>query len=512
MAKVRLEFQEGSSSKFWEIAVKGSATHITFGKIGTTGQSQDKDHGSAAAARSFADKQAAAKRKKGYKDAKGGGAAAAAAGAGKRAGAAAGGAPAKKARKAGNALGLPEIDGPPKVFELATGSLGYGIFVDKTRCLMGNEEGLVADVDRKSGKPTKTYRLPAGVKCIVGDGDFLYVGTNDGAVFDLTTGQPRCVAQIEGFGELYWIDIFQGLIAASDSTGNVGLLNCEGEVVWKKTDDGNAGWMCRMDATGIYHGASGGVKKYDKKGKLLWECDKVTEVMFGVQTKDHVWPVGGAGDDCDDDDDDDDFGCTGDNKVLRINKKTGKVESEIFVNGGSSCCVSPDANIVYDANMSAQPAGRKGAVKWREAAWRELAGSGANYMSQQAHGEQVFCVGESFVCYDVSQKALKAAAAGKAPEPKQAEWGDAQRSQEVGVEESVAEVTSAPAGKVIVRCVKEGGKVRARVESKGYNAGFNCQFPRSIREDGARFVVDKIELAPSGDFYRVKGEIKRLRA
>jgi predicted DNA-binding WGR domain protein len=63
----RLEFVEGNSAKFWQIVISGSSTTVSYGKIGTSGQQQEKDHGSAAAAAKFAAKMIAEKEKKGYK-------------------------------------------------------------------------------------------------------------------------------------------------------------------------------------------------------------------------------------------------------------------------------------------------------------------------------------------------------------------------------------------------------------------------------------------------------------
>jgi len=58
---------------------------------------------------------------------------------------------------------------------------------------------------------------------------------------------------------------------------------------------------------------------------------------------------------------------------------------------------------------------------------------------------------------------------------------------------------------VLVECVKEGGKVRVRVISPGYDPNKNCQFPRSIRETGKRFLVDTV--VDVGSFYQTKGNI-----
>jgi Ca-activated chloride channel homolog len=59
-------------------------------------------------------------------------------------------------------------------------------------------------------------------------------------------------------------------------------------------------------------------------------------------------------------------------------------------------------------------------------------------------------------------------------------------------------------------CVREGGKLRVKVVSEGYDATKNVQFPRAIRAEGARYVVEGLELSSDGSFYRVKGDITRL--
>jgi hypothetical protein len=60
-------------------------------------------------------------------------------------------------------------------------------------------------------------------------------------------------------------------------------------------------------------------------------------------------------------------------------------------------------------------------------------------------------------------------------------------------------------GPVLVECVMEGSKIRAKVISEGYDSEKNCQFPRDIREAGKKFYVDQI--VDAGSFYRVKGNI-----
>lgn len=60
------ELVDGKSSKFWEITLDGSRVTTRYGRIGASGQSTTKDHGSAAAAQAEHDKLVTDKTKKGY--------------------------------------------------------------------------------------------------------------------------------------------------------------------------------------------------------------------------------------------------------------------------------------------------------------------------------------------------------------------------------------------------------------------------------------------------------------
>jgi Ca-activated chloride channel homolog len=69
--------------------------------------------------------------------------------------------------------------------------------------------------------------------------------------------------------------------------------------------------------------------------------------------------------------------------------------------------------------------------------------------------------------------------------------------------------TSEVGAGVELQCVREGGKLRVKVLSDGYDNSKNVQFPRSIRAEGARYIVEKLELT-AGGFYRVSGTMSRL--
>ena len=70
---VHLEFEEGTSSKFWRARLDGHTLYINYGRIGSQGQTQPKDYPSPALAQKEFDKLVAEKRKKGYVDAGAGG-------------------------------------------------------------------------------------------------------------------------------------------------------------------------------------------------------------------------------------------------------------------------------------------------------------------------------------------------------------------------------------------------------------------------------------------------------
>jgi predicted DNA-binding WGR domain protein len=72
----RLEFNDGTSSKFWQIEVDGDEHTVTYGRIGTDGASKTKSFDSAEDAQSDADKLIASKLKKGYVEVSGSGGAA----------------------------------------------------------------------------------------------------------------------------------------------------------------------------------------------------------------------------------------------------------------------------------------------------------------------------------------------------------------------------------------------------------------------------------------------------
>jgi DNA ligase 1 len=66
--KRRFEFVEGNSAKFWEISISGADVTVTFGRLGTDGQTQTKTLADTEAAAKHTNKLIAEKTKKGYQE------------------------------------------------------------------------------------------------------------------------------------------------------------------------------------------------------------------------------------------------------------------------------------------------------------------------------------------------------------------------------------------------------------------------------------------------------------
>ncbi|ADV67257.1 vWA domain-containing protein [Deinococcus maricopensis] len=64
---------------------------------------------------------------------------------------------------------------------------------------------------------------------------------------------------------------------------------------------------------------------------------------------------------------------------------------------------------------------------------------------------------------------------------------------------------------VLIQCVKDKGKLRARVVSDGYDPNWNMRFPRGIRQEGTLFVVDTVNTGPDGKSYIASGNIRRFQ-
>ncbi|WP_426513120.1 hypothetical protein ACPPVO_22265 [Dactylosporangium sp. McL0621] len=75
---------------------------------------------------------------------------------------------------------------------------------------------------------------------------------------------------------------------------------------------------------------------------------------------------------------------------------------------------------------------------------------------------------------------------------------------------TTVEIAHDPADGIVVECVQEGSRLRIRVVSEGYHRDWQVQFPKGIREPGARYVVSSVRESARGGFYRAFGDIRKL--
>lgn len=475
MAETRtyLELSEadGGSHKFYEAVVSGKTLTIRYGRIGDQGQSQTKDFPSPDKALAEANKKLDEKRKKGYADA-------------------VMGVRKKRSvtrREITSQAAAKNTTKAPVIWKFApAGTRAFGIFIDDARCWMGNEQGSIYSLDH-DGKVLDQFKLPDGVKCIVADDDWLYAGCDNGKVYDLGGKAPRIAYEIADDIDIFWLDIKDGLLGVSDEAGNVAVFNHEDESQWRKKSTGGSGWMVRCDALGVYHGHGDGVTMYHwADGKKKWHCKTDGAVLFGWQEESAV------------------FAATSNNKVQRFTKqgtapKTYACDAAVF-----SCAAAEDGKYVFagDNCSSVYCFNEAG-----ERLWKLNTTCGSAY-SMQFFKDRLYIVTTdgSLAAIDASERAIAAAKTGKVPEARSIK---APKGAAITPTSEVETTRDAGSG-VVVECYKEGSKLRIRPVGAGFNKKWNVQFPKDLREVGAKYVVDELRESGAGGFYRAHGAIRKL--
>lgn len=468
--KTYLELSEdnGVSHKFYELIVKGSEVIVRYGRIGTTGNTQSKTYPTPEKAKAEATKKINQKLKKGYEHSIMG---------------------LRKKRPITRrqvTSTRSQAKQAPILWKFASGSSSFGIFVDTERSWVGNQAGKVFALDHQ-GQVLNQFQLPDGVKCLVADKDWIYGGCDDGKVYDLTGKIPRVAYEIDENVDIYWLDIYDGLLGVSDANGGVTTIDHEEQSQWTRLSQGKHGWMVRCDQRGIYHGHSAGVTMYDAaEGRMLWNQPTRGNVLFGWQEAKTVY----AG--------------TSERKVYCFTKdgKAGTVyqcDASVY-----SCATACQGKYVFAGDNSSSIYCFK---QTGERLWKLGTGCGSA-LSMQYLDKRVYIVTTDgyLACIDASEAAIADAQAGNIPK---AVTLKAPKTQGTAPSDTL-ETTSDTSQGVIVQCVREEERLRIRVVSPGYNSDWNVQFPRDIREEGARYIVEEIKESARGGFYRSFGDIKKL--
>lgn len=470
-AYLELSEDDGVSHKFYEVTVDGKEVAIRYGRIGTEGRTSLKTCATPEKARAEAEKKVKEKLQKGYEHAVKG----------------------VRQKRPTTRRQITSKNSTAKqapiLWKFKTGARAFGIFIDEMHCWIGNQDGSVFALDHNA-QVLNQYRLPDGVKCIVSDGSWIYVGCDDGNVYDLTGKLPRAAYEISDNIDIYWTDIYDALLGVSDADGTVMIADHENENLWMKKSKGDAGWMVRCDDDGyVYHGHSKGITAYYglENPVVRWEYNTKSNVLFGWQEKTSVYAGTGSG------------------KVYALSK-AGKLENIYDCDAAVySCAASEHGKYVFagDNYSSVYCFSKSG-----ERLWKLATGCGSAY-SMQYYDNRVYIVTTdgSLACIDASEEAISSAQAGIVPGVK-----DIKAPKPVAVSQSTdLEIVSSPdQGAVVVQCIREGGKLRVRVVTGGYNQDWNVQFPRNIREENAFYAVDEIRESSRGGFYRVYGNIQKL--
>jgi predicted DNA-binding WGR domain protein len=467
--------EEGAGShKFYEVMVQDLELTIRYGRIGDAGQSSKKTLESFEKAVAEAEKKVKEKKRSGYAEA-------------------VLGARQKRAvvrrtvtASASEVRAAANTKRAPVLWKFNTKSSAYGICVTDQRAWVGNQAGDVYCLTLE-GVVEAHFKLPEGVKCIIEDGDFLYAGCDDGKVYDLNGKVPRVAYEISDDVSIYWLDISDALLAISDDSGGLTLVDHNDEFIWNVNSGGSSGWMVRADANRVYHGTSTGVTAYDtSSGQKAWHST-AGYVLFGWQTQNYVYP-----------------GC-GNKNVYVLEKATGKQVAVCKCDAGvPSNAASLDGKYVFaaDSVSSVYCFTSSG-----ERLWKLATGCGSA-MSMQYHNERVYIVTSdgSLACIDASEAAIEAAKTGQVPDIKLVLAASSVKA----VAPAPVQTTSDSSTGVILECYQEGAKLRMRVVSPGYNSSWSVQFPSDIREVGARYIASEVRESSRGGFYRAYGEIKKL--
>jgi predicted DNA-binding WGR domain protein len=475
---LELSEEGGGAHKFYEVTVDGATMTIRYGRIGDAGQHKTSTFPDEANAREMAAKKIGEKVRKGYTPAT--------RGARKKRGISRRQVMSAQVGGASAPVGRPATRRAPVLWRYASGSAAFGIFIDDRLCMVGNEAGLITSLTHDA-QVVQQVRLPDGVKCIVADDAWLYAGCDDGNVYDLSGKVPRLAYQISPDIDIYWLDIHDGILGVSDAGGSVVAIDHEDEFLWRRRGRGTAGWMVRCDAAAVHHGHSGGVTSHDwRTGKELWH-QSTGPVLFGWQERSTVY----AG--------------TSTRTVVRLRKDGGReriydCDAPVF-----SCATAEDGRYVFAGDNQASiycfdEAGTR--------LWKLGTGCGAAY-SMQYHDQRLYIVttNGSLACVDASEEAIRSAEQGSVPDVVDVK---APAVVETVTPSTTVDVVNDSSGGIVVECFEEHSHLRVRVVSPGFNRSWRVQFPKGIRERGARYVVSEVRESGRGGFYRAYGDIHRL--
>jgi len=245
--------------------------------------------------------------------------------------------------------------------------------------------------------------------------------------------------------------------------------------------------MVRCDELGVYHGHSAGVTMYDwEDGREIWHQPTSGAVLFGWQEESTV------------------FAATTAAKVHRWTKrgtdeKVYACDAQVF-----SCAAAEDGKYVFAGdNCSSVYCFDEAGTRL----WKLGTGCGSAFLMQFFKNRlYIVTTDGTLACIDASEAAITAAKAGTVPTARAITAPKPVAVATPGEVETTVDVDSG----VVVEVFKDGAQLRVRVVSSGFERGWNVQFPKELRQEGATYVVDEVRESSRGGFYRAHGGIRRL--
>lgn len=285
--------------------------------------------------------------------------------------------------------------------------------------------------------------------------------------------------------------LHKGLLCIGDRKGVVTVLDAHHKVRWRTKPKG-VPYVGKIlaDSHGLYVGTETRVFALDRSGKVRWSV-KVRKLLDAWLGRSGVYVCGwGEGVSV--------FDAGGERVAL--------YESRGALQAGGA---NEDESLVF--------AGTQGMlVAWnadRKRSWT-LRLARALPTTIVCRGERLFVMTafEGLLsCIDISAKALAAAEKGPFAPPKMITLAAPKPVRQGEAPGGEGADAGSIAG-VVVECYRDGDELRVRVVSKGYHRDWACQFPRNLRVEGARYVVEKVTASSKGSFYRAGGDIRRLTA
>ncbi|MFT5680551.1 MAG: outer membrane protein assembly factor BamB/predicted DNA-binding WGR domain protein [Myxococcota bacterium] len=464
---------DGTAHKFFEVSVSGSQVTVFYGAIGSTGQTTTRSFGSSHAAQSEADKMIASRKRKGYE-------------------------PAVRGLRGASAPKKTTSKAAPVLWRFDTREKAFGVCVNDRGCWVSNEAGRVTLLDT-AGHPRREFKLPDAAKCIIADEDWIYVGCDDGNIYDLTGSRPVVAYTLQTSDDILWMDIADAVLAVSDASGQLHVFNHEDDSQWTAISSGERGWMVRCDEIGVYHGHSDGVTMYDwEDGEELWYQPLDGAVLFGWADDSRL------------------IVATNERRVYALSRQGdilfyGQCDASVY------CCASDGGRYIFagDSDRAIYCFDEHG-----QRIWKLTLDAGSAFSMHYAEGYlYIATTAGQLLCIDLPATGLSQTVSA-APTPATLPTFAPAPTGLTAIDDNIAlaatditglSTTTDSSGGVVVECYSAGGSyLQVRVVTTGYRQDLPVQFPRNLRVLGERFVVEEVRLSSRGSFYRAFGDIKRL--